>query len=105
MAMRLEELRGQKTERSDGFTFSWNGESIRAYPGESIAGALMASGRRTLRYGIHSKDNRGMLCGIGECYECRVEVNGILHQRACVTPVQPGMVVRTMGTGESPEEN
>jgi sarcosine oxidase subunit alpha len=35
------------------------------------------------------------LCGMGICYECRVMVDGVAHQRACMIVVEPGMCVDT----------
>ena len=75
-------------------TFSLDGESIQAYEGDTIAGALYAAGRRAWhrsRYG----DERGLLCGIGYCFDCLVTVDGRSDLRACQTLVKEGMVVTT----------
>jgi len=90
--MRIEELREQPVERGDPFTFSWDGEEVTAYPGESILGALVASGIRTLRQ-TPGGQPRGMLCGIGLCFDCLVTVDGVPSCRACVTPAAAGLVV------------
>ncbi len=82
-------------ERPEGFSFEWDGREIRAYPGESILGALLADGVRTLREATPGGEPRGFFCGIGVCYECRVTVNGNTWQRACVTPATPGIAVRS----------
>jgi predicted molibdopterin-dependent oxidoreductase YjgC len=71
-----------------------DGEPVEAFEGESIAAALLASGRRTLRYtpdGIA----RGVFCGMGVCFDCVVEVDGDPSVRSCVTPVQAGMRIQT----------
>ncbi len=38
---------------------------------------------------------RGYFCGMGLCWECLVTVNNKPNQRACMTVVEDGMVVRT----------
>ena len=42
---------------------------------------------------------RGLFCGIGNCYECLVTVDGVPNVRACVTPVAAGMVIETGAKG------
>jgi predicted molibdopterin-dependent oxidoreductase YjgC len=70
-----------------------DGEPLTAPEGQSLAAALLASGRRALRPSP-SGAPRGLYCGIGVCQECRVVVDGAVV-RACVTPVVAGMRVET----------
>jgi predicted molibdopterin-dependent oxidoreductase YjgC len=72
---------------------SVDGKPLRAPAGQSIAAALLASGRASLRKSP-SGDPRGLYCGIGICQECRVQADGRVV-RACVTPVAAGMRVVT----------
>jgi glycine/D-amino acid oxidase-like deaminating enzyme/bacterioferritin-associated ferredoxin len=72
-----------------------DGEAIRAVPGESIAAALTAAGRLKLHEDRHGAA-RGLFCGMGVCFECRISVNNGPAQRACLTKVTPGMKVRTL---------
>ena len=72
---------------------SVDGEPLRAAAGQSIAAALLAAGRKSLR-SSPSGEPRGLYCGIGVCQECRVQADGRVV-RACVTPVTPGMRVTT----------
>ena len=72
---------------------SVDGEPLRAPAGQSIAAALLASGRTSLRESP-SGNPRGLYCGIGVCQECRVQADGRVV-RACVTPVSAGMRVTT----------
>jgi len=37
------------------------------------------------------------LCGMGVCFECRVCIDGVAEQRACMLPVRTGMQVTTDG--------
>lgn len=71
-----------------------DGEPVEAFEGESIAAALIASGRRILRYTPRSSP-RGLFCGMGACFDCLVEVDGDPSVRSCITPVRSGMKIRT----------
>ncbi|MGR3804140.1 FAD-dependent oxidoreductase [Marinibacterium profundimaris] len=73
--------------------FHWNGASIDARPGDSIAAALTAAGVRKLGAGCTGQD-RAMFCGMGVCQDCAVQVDGQVGQLACMTKVRPGMDVR-----------
>jgi hypothetical protein len=37
---------------------------------------------------------RAPFCGMGTCFECRVTVDGVPHQRSCQIIVRDGMEVR-----------
>lgn len=80
-----------------GFTF--NGRQLSGLQGEPIAAALLANGIQTLRLHEKSGRPRGIYCGIGHCFECRVAVNGIPGIRACLTPLEGGMVISSEGPG------
>ncbi len=73
--------------------FRFDGETVVALERETIAAALLANGIRRLRVQEESGTPRGFYCNIGHCYECRVTVNGIPGQRACLTLVTAGMEV------------
>ncbi len=66
------------------FTFLADGVPVPAWPGESIAAALLAAALRPAYF-----------CGMGVCRECTVVVNGKAGVRACMTPATPGMTVDT----------
>jgi aerobic-type carbon monoxide dehydrogenase small subunit (CoxS/CutS family) len=70
-----------------------DGAPLLAPAGQSLAAALLASGRSVLR-ASPSGSPRGLYCGIGVCQECRVLVDGEVV-RSCVTPVVAGMRVST----------
>jgi len=42
-----------------------------------------------------SGELRGPLCGMGICFECRVTIDGIRHQRSCQLLCVPGICVTT----------
>ena len=77
----------------DGFVIRFEDRDIRAWPGESVAGVLLAAGVRTLRTSENGT-RRGLLCGIGVCWECRCVIDGEPNQRACMIEARPGMTVR-----------
>lgn len=83
---------GVRPEQDPVFFF-FNGRMVEGRAGEPIAVALLAAGELTLRSAEKAGDRRGVYCGMGHCYECRVTVDGIPNVRACLTPVRPGMRV------------
>jgi len=51
-------------ERGERLTFTFDGERIVAFRGESVAAALLAAGRRTLRSTAVKGEPRGVFCGM-----------------------------------------
>ncbi|MFO0996991.1 MAG: (2Fe-2S)-binding protein [Alphaproteobacteria bacterium] len=82
-------------DRGEPFHFTCDGEPVLAYPGESIAAALFAAGRRKLRTTARLAAPRGLYCGMGVCWECIMVVDGAPAVRACMTAAAPGMRVET----------
>ena len=82
-------------ERGEPFEILVDGEAVAAYPGETVAAALIAAGRRGTRATMRRGEPRGLYCGMGLCFECVMVVNGQPNVRACVTAVAPGMRVET----------
>ena len=78
------------SEPERAFSVDVDGQTIAAHDGQTIAAALMAAGRRLFRH-TSTGQPRGLYCGMGVCFECSVTVDGVAGQRACVTPVRPGM--------------
>jgi predicted molibdopterin-dependent oxidoreductase YjgC len=60
-----------------------------------IAAALLAAGIRVHRYTTKRREPRGIFCGIGQCTDCVMVVNGVPNVRTCVTQVEKGMVIET----------
>ena len=69
-----------------------DGKPIPAYPGESLAAALLAAGIVRLRYSPRAGTPRGAFCLMGVCQECVVQVDG-RNTESCLRPVRQGMVV------------
>ena len=61
--------------------------------GEILAASLWANGLISLGHNPSSGSHRGMYCGIGHCYECRVTIDGMEDQRSCLIRVRDGMMV------------
>jgi sarcosine oxidase subunit alpha len=88
---------GKRTEgpvkRGNSFKIEVDGLPILAYAGETIAATLLANQIRILRYSTKQNQPRSIFCGMGVCYDCLVTVNGVPNQRACMTLVEPDLVV------------
>ncbi len=73
--------------------FAFEGRQVEGLVGESLAAALTAAGIVDWR-GTKTGDRRSQFCGMGVCQECLVQVDGRPAERACLTPVVPGLDVR-----------
>ena len=73
-----------------------NHQILEVLEGESLAAALWANGLIAVGQNPGAELARGLYCGIGHCYECRVTVDGIEDVRSCLTPVREGMRVTLM---------
>ncbi|MFJ2768671.1 (2Fe-2S)-binding protein [Streptomyces sp. NPDC087300] len=77
------------------FEFTFDGRTLTALPGQSIAAALWSAGIlawRTTRVGGRP---RGAFCGIGQCHDCLATVNDRPNRRACLVTARPGDAVTT----------
>ena len=75
------------------FQFDFEGEPVTAWPGDSVATALLAAGIVNLR-SAEDGGARGVVCGIGVCWECRCVIDARPNTRACMTSARAGMQVR-----------
>lgn len=80
-----------------------DGRKIRAREGESIAAAMLAANIRIARYTSVRSEPRGLFCGILQCSDCMMIVNGVPNVKTCVTLVADGMVVQTQYGTEGPD--
>jgi hypothetical protein len=71
-------------------SITFDGEPVPIRPGETIAAALLRSGRRSWRVSRVDGRPRGLFCGIGICYDCLVVVAGQGTVRACQRLAEPG---------------
>jgi len=72
-----------------------DGKPVPAYEGEPILAALVAGGIRINRYTVKKHEPRGLFCGIGQCTDCAMIVDGQPNVRTCITPVRAGMIIIT----------
>ncbi len=72
-----------------------DGDTLRAFEGESVAAALLAAGRRVWRVTSRVGGPRGFYCGIGVCFDCVMTIDGRPNVRTCQTPVRAGLRVET----------
>jgi aerobic-type carbon monoxide dehydrogenase small subunit (CoxS/CutS family) len=92
-----------KNLRGEAITVTIDGQTVRTFIGETIAGALLAEGVRVFRH-TSGGSPRGLFCGMGICYDCLVTVDNRPSVRACMTPVANGMEILT-GAGVAQEDN
>lgn len=86
-------------------TVSVDGRAVPARKGESIASALVASGRPLLSRSAKYHRPRGPFCLSGSCGSCLVRVDGEPNQRACRTPCQDGLRVETQNAWPDAERD
>src|SRR5271165_1807518 len=83
---------------SEPVAVTFEGQTITARRGESLAAALIAAGVRSFRT-TRTGHERGLFCGMGVCQECLVEIDGQPNQRACMTKVDRPLDVRREAYG------
>ncbi|OOW81730.1 (2Fe-2S)-binding protein [Xanthomonas campestris pv. vitiswoodrowii] len=72
-----------------------DGRMVEVPDGASVAAAVAQA---TLQFRQSSSGQaRAPLCGMGVCFECRVRIDGVGQQRACLVDACDGMQVRTDG--------
>jgi D-hydroxyproline dehydrogenase subunit gamma len=71
-----------------------NGARADVSSGITVAAALLNVGQSAFRSST-GNELRGPVCGMGICYECRVTIDGVAHQRACLRLVADEMSIET----------
>jgi sarcosine oxidase subunit alpha len=79
----------------DPVTLRVNGSPVTVLAGVTVAVAVALAGQ-ACRTSV-SGEPRGVLCGMGICFECRVSINGRPHCRSCQIVCETGMDVKTDG--------
>lgn len=75
-------------------SISVDGRTVRVAAGVSVVVALVAADRLCTRRSV-SGEARFALCGMGQCQECRVTIDGRPHRLACQVRCVDGMQVAT----------
>jgi sarcosine oxidase, subunit alpha len=75
--------------------FSFDGMDMVGLEGEAVSAALFANG--ITRFSEHHRDGapQGIFCANGQCSQCTVLAGG-MPVKACVTPLEAGMALRTL---------
>lgn len=71
-----------------------NKREISVPEGSTVATAIFASEAEKFRRSV-SGEPRFPLCGMGICFECRVTIDGVKHQRSCQILAEEGMNIET----------
>jgi predicted molibdopterin-dependent oxidoreductase YjgC len=82
--------------KDGGVTLCIDARSISVEPGVTVAAAIAMAGSGVTRRSV-AGDLRAPLCGMGVCQECRVTIDGRMHQLSCQTLCAEGMHVVTGG--------
>ena len=83
---------GSDTLVAEQITVTVNGIPVVVTDGTTVAVAVLLQGTSCRR--SVSGQPRGPLCGMGICFECRVEINGTPHCRSCQIVCESGMEIR-----------
>jgi sarcosine oxidase, subunit alpha len=102
---RLGRRRGELIDRSRPVSFTWEGQPVTGFAGDTVASALYADGLRVFSRSFKYHRRRGLLCCAGQCPNCLVQVDGVPTVRACVTPVEEGMQVAHINAWPSLERD
>ncbi len=84
---------------TDQVQVSVDGRAVTVEAGASVVAALVVAGQLCTRRSVGG-EARFALCGIGQCQECRVTIDGRAQRLACQVRCTPGMQIVT-GAGEA----
>jgi sarcosine oxidase, subunit alpha len=87
---RLPPQPGERLDRSRQLLFSFDGQRVAAYAGDTIGSALYASGVRVFSRSFKYHRPRGLMCCSGGCANCMMTVDGKPNVRVCVEPPRAG---------------
>jgi predicted molibdopterin-dependent oxidoreductase YjgC len=76
------------------FQLKVDGKEVDVPVGANVVAALMAADTWVTRRSVRGEP-RFALCGMGQCQECRVTIDGVPHRLACMVRCREGMVVET----------
>ena len=84
-----------------GGSFDFDGQAISAQAGQTIAGALHASGQTIVSRSFKYHRPRGLFCMTGRCPNCMCTVDGTPNVRICTTTAKAGMQVQSQNAWPS----
>ena len=92
-------------DRSRPIYFTYEGNQVLAYPGDTIASALYASGVEVFSRSFKYHRPRGLLCVSGRCPNCMMNVDGTPNVRACACAAADSMNVKGQNAWPSVERD
>ena len=81
--------------RAKDVSITIDGTPFTARAGDSVAAALLVSGRLACRTTAVTGAARGPFCMMGVCFDCLVTIDGRPNQQGCLIAVAPGMQIST----------
>ena len=99
--MRLGPQPGEEIDRKRPFSFRWNGDSVPAFDGDTIASALAASGLRVFSRSYKYHRPRGLLTANFHDPGCFFQVGDEPNVRGAHRLAEPAMDVRAQNTWPS----
>lgn len=76
-------------------TVKVNSKPIIVPEDSTVASAIFMAGETAFRKSVTGQP-RSTVCGMGICFECRVQIDNQPHQRACHQLCREGMEIRTL---------
>jgi sarcosine oxidase subunit alpha len=92
--MRLRSQPGERIDRGRPIHFTYGGEELTGFAGDTVGSALYAAGRRVFSRSFKYHRPRGLVCCSGRCPNCMMTVDGVPNVRVCVEPLRPDVDVR-----------
>lgn len=97
---RIEEHPIIEFKKREEISFKFNGVELIGQEGDTIAGALIANGVKCFRITNKNQEKRSLFCGIGQCTDCSVIVDGVPNIKSCVTKLEANMNIIMQGKGD-----
>jgi ferredoxin len=85
----------QNVSKESPFVVQVDDDLVQAFPGETLATVILASGKKMMRLSDKRQHPRSYYCGMGLCNECLVILEDGSRVRACQTPAVPSMKIKT----------
>jgi sarcosine oxidase subunit alpha len=99
---RLPKVEGELIDRSEAVPFSFEGQPVQGYRGDTVTSALAANGVRVLGRSFKYHRPRGILSAAGHDANALMQVQtlerSVPNVRADVVPIEPGWRVRAVNT-------
>ncbi|MCW3046391.1 MAG: aminomethyltransferase [Solirubrobacterales bacterium] len=90
---RLAQQPGERIDRSQPVSFTFDGKPAAGFAGDTIVSALYAGGRRVFSRSFKYHRPRGELCGCGQCANSLFQIEGAPGIRGCSEPIREGLRV------------